>query len=88
MRGVKRVFISVHSAYYLTPADLRRFQPGDTLFTVAHHFDGACGGLHGEFKWERDSSALSKITMTPLGPNGTTYRHYDITSALRAGAFK
>lgn len=89
MRDGNRVFLMCHSAYYLTEAAMARLRPGDRIYIIYHPFEGIAGTLPG-FKWKvcDPESPYRIIEMSPTGPLGTTYRHFDITQVLQAGGFR
>jgi len=81
-----RVFMAIHSAYYLSVLDLDRLAPGDILYIAAHIYRGDCGAIAGEFTWKREAGGPNgRIVMTPNKIDGTRYVHDDITPYLELG---
>jgi len=74
-----RVFLMVHSFYYLSREDWDKCRPGDIIYVIAHQYVGEKGDLGGEYEWVREGQ---DIVMTPMRGAGSRYVHPDVTPFL------
>jgi len=75
-------FLSVHTGYYYTPAEVLevlKVSPEATLTMIMHRFVGKSGSLNdGELQWKKESveGRTDEVTQVNTG-TGETYRHPD-----------
>jgi len=77
---VRRIFICIHSAYYLKPSDWAKLEHGDIVFSAEHVFKGSSGDLQGEAGWTLEAGGRhGMIRMKTYKHDGTDYWHPNIT---------